>query len=112
MDFADLEALRRELTGISEAHVPSLKHYLDPVSFGYRHKFSTEDGTDFSKASTATCVLSLVRSGKWAEGPSEGHAADLANTLLRSEWRSADLDVNNPFTVAFLLEAVTALEQA
>ncbi len=111
MDFVELETLRRALGEIGDAHVASLGHYFDSTTSGYRHKYSAES-SDYSKASTATCVLSLIHSGKWKESLGFNRAPDLADALLQSDWRSAGLDKGNAFTVAFLLEAVTALERA
>jgi len=112
MTFAEIEKLRRLLRSISELHVASLTRYFDSSSHGFAHQVNEPK---LSKASTATCVLSLVSSSRWAapaplKHPWQDYARDLAVSLLKEKWASAGLPAGNLFTTAFVLECVTALE--
>lgn len=113
MDFQELEALRRFLAEIKLRQATSLSYYHDSNSNGFYHRYELADHKpgDLSKSSTATCVLSLVATDQWKEDPWAERSADLAKALLDIEWKSAGLKKNNAFTTAFILEAVTALEQ-
>lgn len=104
MDFDELEALRRFLEEITRDHFDALTKYVARPGFSHRPR-----GTSLSKASTATCVLSLVAAGKWEKGAWADHRADLINHLIDSDWTSAGLDKYNPFTVAWILEVLVAL---
>ena len=119
MDFESLEKLRRDLAELQESHVKTLQLYYLPKTGGFRHKFM-ESKDDFSKASTATCILSLTATGRWGatndeekkDRPWHRDTAKLVRLMLKKKnWESAGLPEGNPFTVAFLLEAVTALEE-
>ena len=55
-------------------------------------------------------VLSLIATGEWeSEDEWNNKTEHLAHELLTRSWDSANLGTNNVFTVAFVLEAVTAL---
>ena len=114
LEFPALEELRRLLAETGQGQVASLEQYYESSIFGFKHKRDDERDSP-SKASTATCVLSLLATGRWRtdnrdKQPSwSDHAGLVAKTLLTSEWKSAGLPLNNPFTVAFILETVTAL---
>lgn len=82
--------------------VASLNYFSYQV--GYKHYKSKEDKISIS--STATCVLSLVATGSWKTDKARTKA--LLNALI-SKKTSAGLPDDNPFTVAWILEAVTAL---
>jgi len=112
LSFKELEALRRFLFGLNRQQLPSLLKYHDDTSNGFYHRHDRRIPGHFSTASTATCVLSLAATGKWASDPWATRTADLATALLESEWSSADLPSNNIFTVSFILEAVTVLERS
>ena len=64
-------------------------------------------------SSTATSIGSLVQSGVWKTNipPDDtpgwwmGAEAELFRRLLQSKWTSADLEVNNAFTLGFVVEA-------
>lgn len=111
MEFQELANLRRSLKEILQQQVESLKQYYDKDSGGFYHRHDKPTPGDPSKSSTATCVLSLVATGSWNQHkePWKGDARRLADRLLREEWTSAGLPTDNPFTVGFTLEAVTAL---
>ena len=110
LDFKELKALRLLLLDLRKYHAAALAHYHDPTSNGFHHRYDDRKPGDFSKASTATCVSSLIASSTWEGGPWHTRAAALSNALLARRWASAKLPKNNPFTVAFILEAVTALD--
>jgi hypothetical protein len=107
MNFTELEALRRRLAELGVVHVKSLETYWDPGTKGFGHE---RGKPKLSKASTATCVLSLIAAGRYAN-KWRSYASELAHSLLESEWSSAKLPPKNPFTTAFVLETVTALER-
>src|SRR5437764_13373142 len=112
MSFEELEALRREVATVKESHVKSLLHYTTPAG-GFWHKYDEKSrpGKKFSAASTATCVISLTSTDRWTKRQEwKDKTASLARDLLDSPWKSAGLEENNPFTVGFMLECVTALE--
>jgi hypothetical protein len=111
MEFGELEDLRRFLSELKARQVPSLFNYHDSPSNGFYHRLEVKKVGKFSKASTATCVLSLVATGRWkqADAPWSGGAFSLAKAMLESKWESAGLDEDNVFTVSFILEAVTQL---
>jgi len=101
-DFKKLECLRLFCRQIRQDQVASLKYFEYEV--GYQHY---RGKNKISVSSSATCVLSLVATDSWR--------ADKAKTkaLLRhliSKETSAGLPKKNPFTIAWILEAVSALE--
>ena len=103
LDFPKLESLRLLLGQIEEYQTPSLDYFA--FKNGFKH---IRDGENkISVSSTATCVLSLVATGKWKADKKQ--TRDLLEELV-SKKNSAGLDDNNPFTIAWVLEAVTALE--
>jgi hypothetical protein len=106
MNFLELGKLRRFLAEVRRDQVESLKRYFDSKSGGFRHMLELPK---LSKASTATCVLSLIATGKWKEGPWFETKRKLVREIFRSPWRSAGLATNNVFTTAFLLETITVL---
>ena len=116
MDFHDLAGLQREIAVLQRSHAKALKHYHIDNFCGFRHKYYEDDPKkhehDFSKASTATCVLSLTLTGRWTdELPWYEKTQLLINELLKCEWTSADLNPENPFTVAHIIEAAAALRE-
>lgn len=108
LDAVELEAFRRFIWAKVEKHVISLAYYYNPAFAGFYHKHE-KDKQKMSMASTSTAVLSLVRAGKWNDGEWKEHASDTVRIFLTAPWTSASLPPDNPFTVAFELEAVTAL---
>jgi len=108
VEFDELEDLRRFLAEQKARQVPSLTTYHDDATNGFAHQLAVRK---LSKASTATCVLSLVGTGRWSQkdAPWSAGAFKLAKALLQSEWESAGLPPNNVFTVSFILEAVSKL---
>lgn len=111
MNFAELTRLQRLIDELLQYQVSSLTHYHIGGG-GFRHKY-LDDAVEPSKASTATCVASLAATRNW-EGrhPWSDTADSLIEIMLRrSSWTSAGLPKGNPFTVAFLLEAVGILEK-
>jgi len=111
LGFPDLERLRRVLVAIRDMQVASLSKYYDASVKGFAHKLNEKK---LSKASTATCVGSLLATRRWdhprsSPPPWAGTAFELARLLLMSEWKSAELPLDNVFTTAFILECVTDL---
>lgn len=105
--FADLEKLRRFLQEIRASQIESLdKYFYEPAS-GFRHKL---DRPKLSRASTATCVLSLVSTGCWDSGPWNDSGQKLLRKMMIEPFNSAELGADNPFTTAFALETFDALE--
>lgn len=101
-DFRRLEALRVRLRQIHEYQAASLDYYRHEEGFCQK-----KEKPKVSITSSATCVLSLVATGQWTQDKSKTKA--LRQRLLK-ERKSASLNEGNPFTLAFILEAVTALE--
>jgi ATPase family protein associated with various cellular activities (AAA) len=103
-DFQKLESLRLFAEQTLVNQVPSLNYFRYDV--GYQH-FRGKQPLKISVSSSATCALSLVATGNWT--------ADKLSTkklleYLLSRKKSAGLRDNNPFTIAWILEPVTALE--
>ena len=64
MQFHELEELQRTVRTLKQYHVVSLAHYFLPNSCGFNRLFNFDPNkTDWSKASTSTCVLSLTKAG-------------------------------------------------
>lgn len=104
--FEQLEALRlqsREILAVQEA---SLKRFALRDG-GFCHTLSTR-GREPSVSSSATCILSLVANNVW--DLETGKTKKLLKYLL-SRNTSAGLKKNNPFTNAWIIEAVRALEK-
>lgn len=101
-DFAKLEALRLLSKKILDDHARSLR-YFEFDNGGYGHI----DNQKCSISSTATCVISLTERGLW--GPQKAKTKALIGYLLAKD-KSAGLPRDNPFTAAWILEAVHALK--
>ena len=102
LDFHQLESIRIFSKEILLDQWTSLEYFAYPP--GYQHFKGKKP--DISVSSTATCVISLVATGKWKANGATG-------ALLReitSKKKSAGLKNNNPFTIAWILEAVESLE--
>src|SRR5216684_1931184 len=104
-DFEELESLRLFCKHILKLQVDSLNHFRSDL--GFKH-IANQGGDKTSVSSSATCVLSLVATGSWKLDVAQSKA--LARKLLSRE-ESAGLEKNNPFTTAWILEAVSALEK-
>lgn len=112
MDFQELKTLRLYLLELKSFHVRSLQHYHDERTNGFRRKYDDLRVGHLSNASTATCIASLVASNNWTkDSPWYKRSPTLSDRLLLGEWESAQLEANNPFTVAFILEGVTELDR-
>lgn len=109
MEFRELADLRLLLRELRERQVESLSVYYDEQSCGFYHRHDKPTPGRFSKSSTATCVLSLIATGEWRGQPWDAGTGKLVEGLLNEKWRSAGLDINNVFTVGFILDAVTEL---
>jgi hypothetical protein len=104
-DFPELERLRLFSKQTLRDQLTSLKYFKH--SYGFKHLV---DSTGVSVASSATCVLSLVATNSWEKYSTETKTKALVKYLVRRD-TSADLPKWNPFTLAWILEAVTKLEQ-
>lgn len=111
MEFAELEEIRRFLQELKSKQVASLSAYFDEPSGGFYHRLDENRPGEFSKASTATCILSLASTGNWSlpEAPWSSKRGELAKAIAASKWNSAGLQEDNVFTVSFMLEALTTL---
>ncbi|MGH9199649.1 MAG: hypothetical protein ACRD2A_00240 [Vicinamibacterales bacterium] len=124
MEFAAVADLRLLLREIIDRHEISLKQYYDAETGGFYHRHDEATPGKFSKSSTATCVTSLLATGAWHKKPWKDTGPKLLGNLLHAGWQrakdagvdspelppgSAGLPPGNPFTVAWLLDAVTAL---
>jgi ATPase family associated with various cellular activities (AAA) len=101
--FQELECLRLFIRQVQLDHVPSLDYFA--YDGGYQH-YKGKLPLKLSASSSATCILSLVATGKWNEDPIG--TRNLLEKLLARK-KSAGLEEENPFTLAWILEAVTAL---
>ena len=102
LDFSKLASLRLRSQQILEDQAASLEYFA--CDGGYQ-QYKGKD--KISVSSTATCVLSLVATGEWKASRAETKV--LIEKLI-SKKTSAGLPDDNPFTVAWILEAVTALQ--
>jgi len=102
IDFRKLECLRLFCRQIQQDQVASLKYFEWEV--GYQHY---RGKNKISVSSSATCVLSLVATDSWKADKAQTKA--LLHYLISKD-TSAGLPTGNPFTIAWILEAVTALE--
>jgi hypothetical protein len=102
LEFSRLAYLRLRSTQILEDQETSLDYFA--YNGGYQH-YKGKD--KISVSSTATCVLSLAATGSWKANKAE--TKTLLSALI-SKRTSAGLRDNNPFTVAWILEALTALQ--
>jgi len=105
LNFPELESLRLFCKELLDQQVDSLKYF--EYRAGYQH-FKGKQPLKISVSSSVTCVLSLTATGLWPDNPSR--TKTLCKYLL-SRNRSAGLAKNNPFTIAWVLEAVTALDR-
>ncbi|HTV54772.1 MAG TPA: ATP-binding protein [Terriglobia bacterium] len=103
LDFSKLASLRLRSQQILEDQVASLEYFA--CDGGYQ-QYKGKD--KISVSSSATCVLSLVATGEWKASKAETKA--LLEKLIAKK-TSAGLPDDNPFTVAWILEAVTALQE-
>ena len=101
-EFSELESLRLFVRQLQQDQWFSLQYFAH--GDGFEH---FKGKNKVSVSSTATCVLSLVATGSWKIGQERTRA--LLGELVNKK-TSAGLPDNNPFTVAWILEAVTALE--
>ena len=106
LDFSKLESFRLLCRAVQQDQVTSLEYFRSGV--GFLHTRSVKKEGDISVSSSATCVLSLAATGEWKA--SKVDTASLAKKLLDKE-KSAGLDPDNPFTTAWILDAVTTLEK-
>lgn len=111
LEFSKLEALRIFCQQNLAEQVTSLDYFAYDV--GFQHFRGKQPR--ISVSSSATCVLSLVATGAWAA--KNGWNADKLKTkallqALLARTKSAGLNDYNPFTIAWILEAVTSLEDA
>lgn len=106
LDFDELESFRFFCKQILEHQIDSLKYFRS--NLGFKH-VAHQDSIKTSVSSSATCILSLVATGSWQEVADKKQSKALLGYLLTRK-KSAGLRANNPFTNAWILEAVTALE--
>jgi hypothetical protein len=102
LDFSKLESLRRFCAEMQQYQVASLNYFKYDV--GFKHVQAREK---ISISSSATCVLSLVATDQWKANKADTKKL-LQNLISRNE--SAGLPKDNPFTLAWILEAVAVLE--
>lgn len=112
MKFNELRALKKSLEEIESLQVASLERYYDRESGGFFHRLDQQSPGSFGKSSTATCVLSLLATQQWQTGPWAEKTEQLAESMLRSKWKTGGLPENNVFTTAFVLETYVTLRGA
>ena len=104
VDFAQLETLRLLCRQVRQCHEASIKYFEYKV--GFQH-YKDKEPLKVSVSSSATCVLSLVDADLWKADRKKSKKLILK---LIPKNTSAGLPKDNPFTIAWILEAVTALE--
>jgi hypothetical protein len=118
LDFSELKDLVEYLERIQGGANGSLTHFRF-AKRGFAHKVAPgKKAGKTSKASTATCLAYLKAIGRleldgkpnktWSQEIQHDLRSELVNTK-KGEWTSARLPKRNPFTVAFLLEAIKHL---
>lgn len=113
LSFEQLAKLREYLKGILAAADRSLETFHVPNTGGFTHKIHSADPPlpeKWSKSSTATCVAFLRATGRYEDKFWGDERPELTKQIMENEWASAGLQADNPFTVAFLLEALADLE--
>lgn len=105
-EFRELASLRLLCKQYQQEQSASLKYF--EYEEGYQH---FKGKNKISVSSTATCILSLVATGEWETDSrrTKANTKTLINKLVERK-KSAGLQDHNPFTEAWILEAVTALE--
>src|SRR5882724_8685338 len=103
--FRHLASLRLLCKQILQEQPTSLKYF--EFEEGYQHY---RGKNKISVSSSATCVLSLVATGEWVRDRrrTKSNTKALIHKLVEKT-KSAGLDDHNPFTEAWILEAVSAL---
>lgn len=110
LDFASLEKLKKFLDAIGLRHASTMEHYRSEDNCGFFHQ--PQSRNEASRSSTATCVASLVNAGLWNEDFSLwSNTGRVAGKLISKPWRSAGLEPNNPFSLAFIMEGVLELQK-
>lgn len=110
--FQELNDTRLLLEQNLNCALASLAKYRDDVSGGFTHLLAQpKESGDFSKASTSTCLAFLDAAGLWT-GDWAKKSLNLRNAIIGGRWGSSGLEENNPFTIAFLLEALHVLRNA
>lgn len=112
LSFDDLADLQDYLRRILDEAGRSMAVFHVAETGGFAHRLDPNNEkkpTTWSKSSTATCVAFLRARGMLEEGPWAGDGARLIKEIVESDWESAQLGKDNPFTVAFLLEALADL---
>lgn len=113
LGFDELAELRDHLNRVLAGAGSSLQTFYVPGTGGFTHKIDPSDpsdAVDWSRSSTATCISFLKATGRLDEEPWGPQRRALIGRIVRSAWKSAGLDRDNPFTVAFLLEALVDLD--
>jgi len=109
LSFDELARLREYLQRILKTADGSLRFFRVEATGGFTHKVTLgQPATDWSKSSTATCLAFLKETDRLGDKPWSGEAG-LIEEIIESDWNSAQLGENNPFTVSFLLEALDDL---
>lgn len=104
IEFSKLAYLRLRCKQILEDQENSLGYFA--LGVGYQH-YKGKTQVSISASSSATCVLSLVATNLWKSDKSQTRA--LLSALIQKK-TSAGLPEDNPYTVAWTLEALTALQ--
>jgi hypothetical protein len=107
LSFSDLKELIEYLEQMQKGSEASMKHFRFGQE-GFEHRVDPAKGpTKTSKASTATCLAYLKAGGQLSgTGWPESIRHKLRTKFVNGKWSSAKLPEDNPFTSAFLLEAI------
>jgi hypothetical protein len=119
LDFDELYSLKQFVDQIRQKHVSALRVFGSEDTIGFKLSESAPPKSRISISSTATCIGSLLISGVWSVPTNSkgdlawwvGKEAEYLKRLLKANWTSAGLPANNPFSVAFVLEAACLLKE-
>lgn len=118
LDFTQLRELTLFSRGLRAKQVDSLSAFLDSSIPGFVHTQGELGKRDrMSLSSASTCIVALLACGSWIERTpsstpplvSQTNERRIVEKLFDQDWVSAALDVNNVFSTAFALEAITQL---
>jgi hypothetical protein len=112
LSFEELAQLRAHLKRTLGVADRSLRKFHVPATGGFTHKIdpaASSPPSKWSKSSTATCVSFLRATGRLDDEDWSQERARLTAQIAKCKWKSAGLKEDNPFTVAFLLEALADL---
>ena len=108
--LSELKTLTLSLKELCQRHLPSIEYYRSGDGLGFYHQ--PADKKTSSLSSSSTCIASLVRAGLWTEKFKSEATARIANSLITRPWKSGELNVNNVYSVSFVIDGILSLRDA